>query len=108
MNRQSLAIVCVFLFVLLLFATFGQRGIVHIYHLAKERDGIKTFNERIKRENRDLKEEIYSLKSDRRKIERIARRMGLVKKDEIIYHFENPKNVDMNAGKKEKYPYEKP
>jgi len=34
--------------------------------------------------------------------------MGLVKKDEIIYHFENPKNVDMNAGKKEKYPYEKP
>ena len=104
MNRQSLAIVCFFLFVLFLFATFGQRGIVHIYHLAKERDGIITINERIKRENKDLKKEIYSLKRDRKKIERIARRMGLVKKDEIIYHFENPKNEDVNGGKKEKHP----
>ncbi|MFH1626131.1 MAG: septum formation initiator family protein [Pseudomonadota bacterium] len=102
MNRKYLVILILGICVTLFFTTFGQRKIIHIYHLTKERNQTKTFSEKIKEENRNLKEEIYSLKRDNKYIEGIARQeLGLVKEDEIIYEFKTPKNEDRSLDKEE-------
>ncbi|MDY7031316.1 MAG: septum formation initiator family protein [Thermodesulfobacteriota bacterium] len=93
MNRKYFVIVLLFVFVMLILTTFGQRGITRIYRLSKERSQIVTFNGKLREENQNLKNEIYSLKRDKTYVEEIARQeLGLAKEDEIIYQFENPKS----------------
>ena len=92
MNRKYFVVILMLIFVMLILTTFGQRGITRIYRLSKERSQIVTFNEKLREENQNLKDEIYSLKRDKTYVEEIARQeLGLVKEDEIIYQFENPK-----------------
>jgi len=88
MSKKYLVIILFFLFFILFFTAFGQQGIIHICRLVKERNQIVAFNEKVKEENRNLRETIYSLKKDRGYIEGIARKkFGLVKEGEIIYRF---------------------
>lgn len=96
MNKKYLLTSLVlFIFIVFFFTTFGKPGIIKIYHLTKDRNNMQAFNERIRGENLKLKEEISSIKRD---IEKIARqRLGLVKEDEIIYQFIDPKGEGLNA-----------
>lgn len=73
---------------ILFFTVFGDRGLLRIYHLSKEKKEIQGNLETLKSENEKLKREIEALRTDRRYLESIARRdFGLVRQNEVIYQF---------------------
>jgi len=68
---------------------FGNRGLIRVYKLSKERDSINVYNGKLKAENDALGEEIQRLKADNKYIEMIARKeMGMIGKNEMVYQFE--------------------
>jgi len=68
---------------------FGNRGLIRVYKLSKERDSINVYNGKLKAENDVLGEEIQRLKADNKYIEMIARKeMGMIGKNEMVYQFE--------------------
>ena len=73
---------------ILYFTIFGERGLLRIYHLNKEKQEVQQRLETLKGENLKLVREVDALKNDRRYLESIARRdFGMVRKNEIIYQF---------------------
>jgi cell division protein FtsB len=73
---------------IMFFTIFGDRGLLRIYHMNREKEETLKRLEELKSENEKLKREIEALKSDRRYLESIARRdFGLVRQNEIIYQF---------------------
>jgi cell division protein FtsB len=73
---------------ILYFTIFGERGLLRIYHLNKEKQDVQQRLETLKGENLKLVREVDALKNDRRYLESIARRdFGMVRKNEIIYQF---------------------
>lgn len=63
---------------------------MQIYQLREEREKIKAVNARLREENQKLGEQVERMKHHKEKeVEKIAREeLGLVKKGEIIYQFE--------------------
>jgi cell division protein FtsB len=77
-----------FILFILFFTVFGERGLLRIYHLSKDREELQKKAEAIKSENERMRREIEALKGDRRYLESIARRdFGLVRPNEVIYQF---------------------
>jgi cell division protein FtsB len=77
---------------ILYFTIFGERGLLRINHLTREKKQIEEQVAALQTENDQLKREIEALKTDRRYLESIARKdFGLVRKNEIIYQFPNNK-----------------
>jgi len=73
---------------ILYFTVFGERGLLRIYHLNKEKQQVQLRLESIRNENMKLVREVDALKNDRRYLESIARRdFGMVRKNEVIYQF---------------------
>ncbi len=73
---------------ILYFTIFGERGLLRIYHLNKEKQLVQQRLESIKAENMKLIREVDALKNDRRYLESIARRdFGMVRRNEVIYQF---------------------
>jgi cell division protein FtsB len=73
---------------ILYFTIFGDRGLLRINHLHRDRDEMQKHLLELKGENDKLKREISALQSDRRYLESIARRdFGLVRSNEVIYQF---------------------
>lgn len=76
---------------ILYFTIFGDRGLLRINHLHRDRDEMQKKLAELKRENEKLKREIDALNTDRRYLESIARRdFGLVRGNEVIYQFQTP------------------
>lgn len=74
------------LLVVALFAVFGSKGLIDVYRLGKERDGILSFNKLIELENKKLEKEIQLLKTDKRYIEHVAKKeLGMIGKNELLY-----------------------
>jgi cell division protein FtsB len=75
-----------FVFVMALVITFGNRGLVDNYLMSKRLAELKTINEGVTAENKKLKKKIYLLRSDLGYIESLARNdLGMVKKGDIVY-----------------------
>ena len=73
---------------ILYFTVFGERGLLRIYHLNREKQQVEQRLEAIRGENMKLVREVDALKNDRRYLESIARRdFGMVRKNEVIYQF---------------------
>jgi cell division protein FtsB len=89
---------------ILYFTVFGDRGLLRINHLHRDRDEMQQHLQELKAENERLKREISALQSDRRYLESIARRdFGLVRSNEVIYQFptqEKPSATGDKADKK--------
>jgi len=80
---------------ILFFTVFGERGLLRIYHLSKDKQEMEKRVTELKAENDRLRREIEALQSDRRYLESIARRdFGLVRPNEIIYQFPNQEKAD--------------
>ncbi len=78
----------VFLFLMALLITFGNRGLVDNYLMSKRLNQIKLLNNSVAAENNELKKKIVLLRSDLVYIESIARNeLGMVKKGDIVYRF---------------------
>jgi len=70
---------------LLLIGIFGERGVVDLLKVRKEKAGIIAANTEIAAENQTLTRRIYRLKNDRQYVESIVRReLGVVKEGELI------------------------
>jgi len=88
---------------ILYFTVFGDRGLLSIYHLNKEKQEVQQRLETLKGENLKLVREVDALKNDRRYLESIARRdFGMVRKNEIIYQFPPQSKTDNENAKQEK------
>lgn len=78
--------VIAFIFIMTLLITFGNRGVVDNYLMSKRLSDLKTENEMIAGQNRDLGKTILLLRSDPAYIESIARNeLGMVKKGDVVY-----------------------
>jgi cell division protein FtsB len=76
----------VFLLLMAVLITFGNRGLVDNYLMSKRLAGLKTQNNEITIENNDLKKKIILLRDDLTYVESIARNeLGMVKKGDMVY-----------------------
>lgn len=76
----------VFLFLMALLITFGNRGLVDNYLMSKKLAQLKLVNDGVAAENNELKKKIVLLGNDLFYIEAIARNeLGMVKKGDIVY-----------------------
>jgi len=98
MKKRRFLLFILFLFILLGLVTFfGDNGILHLIGLKKELSLMKEKNLKMEEENQKLKEEVRRLRQEKRYIEEIARKeLGMVKKGEIVYHFDLPENEKEN------------
>jgi cell division protein FtsB len=76
----------VFLLLMAILITFGNRGLVDNYLMSKRLVQLKTQNNEITIENNDLKKKIILLRNDLSYIESLARNeLGMVKKGDMVY-----------------------
>ncbi|NLC71064.1 MAG: septum formation initiator family protein [Desulfuromonadaceae bacterium] len=69
-------------------ALFGERGVLRVVDVSRQRDMLQQEIARLSEKNDRLAEEIRGLRSDRRFIEDIARRdLRMARENEIIYVF---------------------
>ncbi len=106
---RLLPIVALLLALLLLgFALFGDRGILRALQASRQKSTLQEEVRQLESINAELRQEIESLRNDRRYLEAIARReLGMVKDDELVYQFrsaQKPVTSNSNAGS----PGEKP
>ena len=88
MRKRMYLIPAGFILFILFFTVFGERGLLRIYHLNKDRQELQIKAGVLKSENEELRKEIEALKGDRRYLESLARRdFGMVRPNEIIYQF---------------------
>jgi cell division protein FtsB len=91
MKRKVLSMFLIGLILLVwFFAFFGEKGVIKIIRLRRERDRIIADINRMQEENKRLQEEIRRLREDSRYLESVARRdLGLIKENEILFIFED-------------------
>ena len=78
----------IFLLLMSLLITFGNRGLVDNYLMSKRLAELKSQNSAITAENNALKKKIILLRNDINYIEMIARNeLGMVKKGDIVYRW---------------------
>ncbi|HOC59895.1 MAG TPA: septum formation initiator family protein [Smithellaceae bacterium] len=76
----------VFLFLMALLITFGNRGVMDNYFMAKRLSLLDEENERLEKQNRELGKKILLLRNDPAYIESIARNeLGMVKTGDVVY-----------------------
>lgn len=76
----------VFLLLMTLLITFGNRGLVDNYLMSNRLANLKLINGGVMKENAELKKKIVLLRSDLSYIEALARNeLGMVKKGDIVY-----------------------
>ena len=76
----------VFLFLMALLITFGNRGLVDNYLMTKKLAHLKKINDGITAENSELKKKIVLLRTNLGYIESLARNeLGMVKKGDMVY-----------------------
>lgn len=99
-KRLFLTPLAVIVFILY-FTVFGDRGLLRINHLHRDRDEMQKRLLDLKGENEKLKREIAALQTDRRYLESIARRdFGLVRSNEVIYQFPSQEKAAVPQEKK--------
>lgn len=78
----------VFLFLMALLITFGNKGLVDNYLMSKRLNQIELLNNSVAAENSELRKKIVLLRSDLVYIESVARNeLGMVKKGDVVYRF---------------------
>jgi len=78
----------VFLLLMAVLITFGNRGIVDNYLMSKRLADLQSQTNKITAENNELKKMILSLRNDMNYIEIIARNeLGMVNKGDIVYRW---------------------
>lgn len=80
---------------ILFFTVFGEKGLLRIYELKKDKAVIDARFTAVKEANEQLKREVVALQSDRRYLESIARKdLGMVRSNEVVYQFPAESGVE--------------
>jgi len=84
---------------LLGFALFGDRGILRAMQAGRQKAALQEEVRQLEAANAELRQEIESLRNDRRYLEAIARKeLGMVKDDELVYQFRSVQKTTTTAG----------
>jgi cell division protein FtsB len=76
----------VFLLLMALLITFGNRGLVDNYLMSRRLAQLKSQSNELTSENNELKNKILLLRNDLTYMEAVARKeLGMVKKGDIVY-----------------------
>jgi len=76
----------VFLFLMTLLITFGNRGVIDNYLMGKRLSYLNVENSKLEKQNSELGKKILLLRNDPAYIESIARNeLGMVKEGDVIY-----------------------
>jgi cell division protein FtsB len=79
------------LILLIVAAVFGDHGLIHLRHMQGEQEELEHLVFGLQQRNEHLQQQIRRLQSDDRYLEKVAReRLGMVKKDELIYRVPAP------------------
>ena len=90
---KNILIICLFLGLIIAWLGFGERGFYNLYKMDQERQNHLEKIKRLEETNQALLEQIDRLQKDKEYIETVARReLNLIKKDEIIYRFNQEKD----------------
>ncbi|MFB0507551.1 MAG: septum formation initiator family protein [Thermodesulfobacteriota bacterium] len=88
-NKRILVTILLLVSVMIFFTFFGDKGLLQVYRLRRELKEIERVNTELRKENDKLRAEIDNLRINKKYIEELARReLGLVKKGEIVYQFD--------------------
>ena len=88
-NKRVLITVLMLVSLMIFFTFFGEKGLLQVYRLRRELREIERVNMELRQENERLRGEIGNLRTNKKYIEELARReLGLVKKGEIVYQFD--------------------
>lgn len=88
-EKKHYILLSLFVVVLFFITTFGERGLIRLYKLSRERDSILEYKKKIETENASFRNEIDLLKNDDKYIEVVARKeLGMIGKNELVYQFE--------------------
>ncbi len=88
-NRRIFIPILLIVSVMIFFTFFGDKGLLKVYRLRRELKEIQRANAELQQENERLRIEIDNLRTNKEYIEELARReLGLVKKGEIVYQFD--------------------
>jgi cell division protein FtsB len=88
-KKRILVPILLLISVMVFFTFFGDKGLLQVYRLRRELKEIERTNTELRQENEKLRAEIDNLRTDKKYIEELARReLGLVKKGEIVYQFD--------------------
>jgi cell division protein FtsB len=86
LRRNMRQILCLAFFALLVHDIFGPHGFIAMRRTQKEIEQIREQIGKVNNENKSLTEQVNSLKTDPKSIERIAREeMGLARPGELIF-----------------------
>ncbi|NIR14199.1 MAG: septum formation initiator family protein [Desulfobacterales bacterium] len=71
---------------LCVYAILGENGLLDVYKIKGEKEGIVRENATLEAENKRLAREVELLKTDKRYIAKVARKeLGMIGEDEILY-----------------------
>jgi cell division protein FtsB len=88
-KKRVLVTILLLVSVMIFFTFFGDKGLLQVYRLRRELREIERVNMELRQENERLRGEIGNLRTNKKYIEELARReLGLVKKGEIVYQFD--------------------
>ncbi len=88
-NKGVLVTILLLASVMIFFTFFGDKGLLQVYRLRRELREIERVDMELRQENERLIGEIDNLRTNKTYIEELARReLGLVKKGEIVYQFD--------------------
>jgi cell division protein FtsB len=88
MRKRMYFIPAGFILFILFFTVFGERGLLRIFHLNKDRLELQKKADQLKAENEQMRKEVEALQGNRRYLESLARKdFGLVRPNEVIYQF---------------------
>ncbi len=83
------------LLIISLFAVFGEKGLIDVYRLKKEKDSIVTYNKSLEAENKELAKRVELLKTDKDYIASVARKeLGMTSDKEIIYKIDEENKAE--------------
>lgn len=89
--KKLLLIAAAALLVLFLWFLFSEHGLLDSHRLSQQISSTRKDNADLEKNNQALKEEINKLENDSAYLTEIARKQELLKKNEIIFDFRQPK-----------------
>jgi cell division protein FtsB len=85
---RHLRFAIVFLLALVVVSVIGNRSLLRLYQMHRDRAALSRENEQLMSVNAALAEEVRALRADPARVEAIAREeLGLVKPGELVYEF---------------------
>lgn len=89
--KGTLAACVVALLLFIIAAIFGDHGLIHLLRMRDEQQELEHVTFDLQQRNEQLRQQIRRLQSDDWYLEKLAReRLGLVKKDEVLYRVPAP------------------